>query len=84
METKKCYVCGQELPISNFANHPATSDGKMGICQECRAQNKKHNNGVKLVVRPKEGCNPNLANFTPRELIAELKARELIIKELKL
>jgi hypothetical protein len=32
--------------------------------------------GGKLVVKPINGGNPDLAPFTPRELIEELKARE--------
>lgn len=35
----------------------------------------RHWGGGKLVVKPINGGNPDLAPFTPRELIEELKAR---------
>jgi hypothetical protein len=41
--TKECKKCRRELPLSDFYDHPQTSDGKEGRCKECAkaANNKK-------------------------------------------
>lgn len=61
VSTKVCTVCGQERPITDFVRHGRSKDGYVGICKVCKAQSK--------------GCNYKLKDFTPRELIEELKAR---------
>lgn len=33
--TKKCYVCGQEKPISEFYRRSTSRDKHMGICKSC-------------------------------------------------
>lgn len=77
METKTCKQCGRELPINSFAKHHISTDGHMSICQSCREEARKQSplGGAKLTVKPISGGNPDLASFTPRELIEELKAR---------
>lgn len=61
METKICAKCGKELPLTAFFKHGHTKDGYRNVCKACE-------NGS-------EFYNPELAKFTPRELIEELKAR---------
>ena len=64
---KKCSKCGRELPVSEFWKNASTEDGLQTYCKECGnvyARNLK-----------KIYSNPELAKFSPRELIAELKAR---------
>lgn len=80
MEKKKCKVCGRELPLSDFKRNSLSPDGYVNTCTAC--QNKKRrsnikNNELDVVTPPHKdkGCNPDLAQFTPRELMAELKAR---------
>lgn len=70
METKVCKVCGKELPLSEF-KVTALSPNGINTCSKCciekarlsRSQNKKG-----------EGNNA-LSNFSPRELIEELRVR---------
>ena len=77
METKFCKECGKELPLSAFSQHHVSKDGYMSVCNDCRETKRKQNpmGGGKLIVKPIVGGNPDLAGFTPRELIEELKAR---------
>jgi hypothetical protein len=77
METKICKKCGRELPLASFAKHHISKDGLMAYCNSCREESRKQSplGGGKIVVKPFNGGNPDLAPFTPRELIEELKAR---------
>lgn len=59
--TKRCKSCGEVLPITAFRTDTRSKDGYCHICDACKAKSKE--------------CNPKLANFTPRELIDELRAR---------
>lgn len=61
VSTKVCACCGNELPITAFNKHGRSNDGYETICRACKA---KADNG-----------NPELAKFSPRELIEELKCR---------
>lgn len=63
IKTKVCECCKQELPLSMFKKHGRSKDGYSKICVDCSIKNKYP-----------EG-NPKLANFTPRELIEELRCR---------
>lgn len=66
METKRCPKCGNVLPLSDF--HKGTA-----YCKECRKKmNKEYYNKKKSMIR--QG-NPALEDFTPRELIEELRYR---------
>lgn len=67
---KKCTACGSILPISEFSHHPKTADGLCNVCMSCRSA--KISKGKK---KQQPGTNPKLAQFKPRELMDELRAR---------
>ena len=71
METKVCKVCGQELPLSEFRKSPFTVNG-IATCNKCVSDKIKK---TKLFNRTRSNSNSELAKFTPRELIGELKSR---------
>ncbi len=58
---KVCKCCGERLPIECFPKHGKSKDGYSNICKACKA---KTGSG-----------NPKLAEFSPRELIEELRIR---------
>lgn len=74
--TKVCRKCGVEKPIDQFRRMLSSHDGYTHVCQSCinfrRGQSRNE-----LGVSPKlpKGSNPALAQFTPRELLEELKSR---------
>lgn len=67
METKVYKVCGQELPLSEFKKSPFATNG-IATCKKCVSEKIKK---TKLF----SSTNSELAKFTPRELIEELKSR---------
>ena len=70
METKKCACCGQELPTTEFYTSQRNKDGLQSYCKKCAIEaNKKYSN------KSIRGGNELLKDFTPRQLIEELKAR---------
>lgn len=71
METKVCKVCGQELPSSEFRKSPFTTNG-IATCNKCISDKIRK---TKLFNRTGSNSNSELAKFTPRELIEELKSR---------
>lgn len=71
METKVCKVCGQELPLSEFRKSPFTTNG-IATCNKCISDKIKK---TKLFNRTESNSNSELAKFTPKELIGELKSR---------
>lgn len=102
METKVCKKCGRELPISDFYANNRAKDGLGTYCKECsnsisveyarkrRARKKeeaKENERVEFEKKYKIYTNRELAKFTPRELMLELKARgytgDLLYQEAK-
>ena len=63
-ETKKCPRYGRELPKSEFFG---------GYCKECkRAMNREY---TQRKAKLRRVGNPKLAEFTPRELMEELRFR---------
>ena len=73
---KKCSKCGRELPVSEFWKNASTEDGLHIYCEggsSVYARNRKITQGGGNL--KKIYSNPELAKFSPRELIAELKAR---------
>lgn len=90
METKVCTKCGRELPIENFYINKSLKGGHDNTCRECKnAYSKewarknrekkklqaKENERIEFEKKYKIYTNKELAKFTPRELILELKAR---------
>jgi len=79
METKICRKCGKELSIDNFYKDRSAEDGLRCYCKACI---KAYNASKKTDTERRRGggltkalTNPDLAQFKPRELIEELKAR---------
>lgn len=78
MEKKVCKVCGRELPLSHFRKNHLSQDGYVSTCTQCVTRKRKEGEDKTLDVTPPQGMqggNPELSAFTPRELMAELKAR---------
>ena len=76
METKICRVCGNEKPLDDFPKNHQYADGHDTRCKACFNEYQKRLRDSKAA---RGAINPNsnntLANFTPRELIEELRAR---------
>lgn len=70
VKVKRCSRCGKEKPLSEFHKNKTMADGLHYYCKDCvrDIQSKKCSTH-------KVYTNPKLAEFHPRELIAELKAR---------
>lgn len=78
-ETKVCRCCGRELPMSNFKKGRW---GYVSVCNECDKQHRAENRQLRIDkakqkvedmrAETRQLC---LADFTPRELMAELKRR---------
>lgn len=102
METKVCKKCGRELPIDSFYENKSLKGGHDNCCKECKnAYSKewqkknrekkklqaKENERIEFEKKYKIYTNRELAKFTPRELMLELKARgyegELLFREVK-
>lgn len=84
VKVKRCAKCGRELPVENFYKSRRASDGLQSYCKEChaststeyqRACRKKEKEATEHTTLLKVYGNPKLAEFTPRELMVELKAR---------
>lgn len=90
METKVCTKCGRELPIENFHINKSLKGGHDNTCKECKnayakewqKKNKEkkkaqkiENERIEFEKKYKIYTNKDLAKFTPRELMLELKAR---------
>ena len=85
METKICKKCGRELPLEFFGNLSTSPDGKYDRCKECVNQQQKINRNQRKAKEqgistetPMGGGNKALKDFTPRELLKELKSRGYI------
>lgn len=83
---KKCSRCGRELSEDQFNKCSSTSDGLQCRCKDCSRQANRESylkkKGLfsldhvdKVQHLTKIYSNPELSKFTPRELMAELKAR---------
>lgn len=105
IKTKVCRKCGRELPITEFARKSTAKDGLQSYCKQCnnKASTESYrkireianthnvaNERIEFEGKYKIYTNKDLAKFTPRELMLELKARgyegeliyiERIIKE---
>lgn len=70
-QTKICTKCGKELPLEMFGKGNG-KDGKRSWCKTCM------NEATREYIKRKKinnVPNPALAEFTPQELISELRAR---------
>lgn len=66
---KTCRRCGIIKPSTEFSTSTKNKDGLQSYCKSCcRELAQKRYKDIK-------GLNPDLEAFTPRQLIAELKAR---------
>lgn len=74
METKKCSKCGRELPLAAFGNYAHSSDGLYSSCKECINAAQKANR-AKRKRQEEGGVNEDLALFTTKVLLDEIKAR---------
>ena len=102
IKTKVCSKCGRELPIESFGKNHTCKDGRCGTCKDCKKaytqewlrknrEKKKalkiENERVEFENKYKIYTNRELAKFTPRELMLELKARgytgDLLYQEVK-
>lgn len=79
--TKICAKCGRELDESNFGERKASIDGLQHWCKDCKKKYMKERyENTHQPCQPRKliknsGANSELAKFTPRKLMAELKAR---------
>ena len=77
METKVCKYCGRELPVEDFYKN---GFGVTSCCKECHTQRMKDGKEKKkkmlaAVDAETNSRNLRLQDFTPRELMTELKRR---------
>lgn len=75
METKKCSKCGRELPVSEFWKNITKDDGLQDYCKDCGKNYFKNRKAEPSSSLKKVYSNPDLAKFTPKQLMEELKAR---------
>jgi hypothetical protein len=76
METKRCSKCGRILPLTDFFQCKSRKDGVQSFCKECHKLANKESKAKRLDEKLKKVySNPDLAKYTPRELMAELKTR---------
>ena len=83
---KTCTKCGRELPEDQFYKCVSNADGLQYVCKECVRKANKEYRGCRRALKSLDSVtthdgmckvysNPELSKFTPRELMAELKAR---------
>ena len=71
---KECTKCHRTLPESEFYKKSGAPDGLQNACKECQKEYQHKRNsmggGTNRVF-----SNPDLARFTPRQLMEELRVR---------
>lgn len=86
MEQKTCIRCKQTKPITEFGRLKSTEDGMNPRCKKCvreyaaRAYVKRRST---LPARGGVPHNPDLAGYTDRKLLEELKARGFVWSDMK-
>ena len=91
METRVCKCCGKELPISEFSKNKF---GITSVCKTCNSENRRkaailrhQKEKIDFKQEVQEAKMLRLSQFTPRELMEELKRRgfdgELTYTEVK-
>ena len=76
-KTKICKCCGRELPTEMFVRN---AFGVTSVCKECNSQNRsesaqRRKRQQQQAVDALNARQLRLEDFTPRELMAELKRR---------
>lgn len=75
---KRCTKCGELLPITEFYRNVRMRDGYLTQCKKCHKKS-VHDSYVRMrqknVNKPLLLVCPELAKFTPRQLIIELRNR---------
>ena len=76
---KTCKKCGKELPMTEFYAHKNAKDGLLNVCKSCHIA---QTTAIRKARRASGGgnlknvySNPELASFTPKQLMDELAAR---------
>lgn len=100
-KTKVCSKCGRELPLSEFYKKSDSKNGLQSYCKECAKRSSKYakrsrerkkarkieEERIAFENKYKIYTCKELAPFTPRELMLELKARgytgDLLYQEIK-
>lgn len=83
METnkaKKCTMCGRMLTLDNFRKVSFAEDGHASHCKDCAKKKRREKTESRtddgVIVRDvKGGGNPELAKFSNRELLEEIRFR---------
>lgn len=73
-QAKKCNECGKLLTLDHFRIVRLAADGHANICKAC-AKTRRRMKRDGFSAMSSGGANPELAKFTPRELIEELRSR---------
>lgn len=74
-QTKVCSKCGRTLPVSRFSRRTSSSDGLQCQCKECQSAYTKRNHDMQITPPIKGDPSSPLKDFTPRQLIEELRNR---------
>lgn len=70
METKKCKICGRELPVTDFMR--TRSGSRCDTCRECRTAALRHNKAARQAQRGGKNApfsDPDFDGKQPREVI---------------
>lgn len=73
IQAKVCRLCGREKTLDEFHKNNKSKDGHQSYCKECNKDYSKRNKHINET--PQKTSNPDLAQFTPRQLIEELRSR---------
>ncbi len=73
-QAKTCKECGKLLTLDHYRIVHLSPDRHANICKEC-AKIKRRQKRDEFAPVSVGGGNPELAKFTPRELIEELRCR---------
>lgn len=71
IQTKKCSKCGEVKPIEAFHRKSCSPDGLQSYCKDCQCA-AQHKSRYEFST---QDCNPLLAEFSTKTLLAELRAR---------
>lgn len=87
MEQKTCIRCKQTKPITEFGRLKSTEDGMNPRCKSCLREYARSSYSKRKSTLParRGGVihNPDLAGYTDRKLLEELKARGFVWSDMK-